>query len=428
MKRWPLQRQMLLWMLGYIGLMTLAVFGAAHYLHERAEHLVWRALLASELDSVEHRLATDPGYRWQDSDTLRLYSSDAPGGLPAPLRRLPPGLHDGVRVGGRPSAVMVRQVDPGKRMVMALDITDFEALEHFVERLSVVAGLALVLITLLMLSLGMDRLVRPLVRLSADIGRLRPDQPGQRLGADPRGSAELEVVAEAFNGFLVRNEAFVERERAFVGIVSHELRTPMAVITGASELALERPDLPVAAREQVARIHGTAQGVEQLISLLLLLARDPARLSAISEPVDLDQVIRQVVADHEHLLAGKDLEVAVHIQAPCQITAPGQVVKAALGNLLRNAIENSDAGSIVVTLASPGVVTVDDPGHGMSAGQIARLYTQLARSGAGDRGGIGLDLIARLCQHLGWQLRLEPRGTGRGTRATLAFAGAVAQD
>ena len=40
---------------------------------------------------------------------------------------------------------------------------------------------------------------------------------------------------------------------------------------------------------------------------------------------------------------------------------------------------------------------------------------------AAARGGIGLELISRLCEHLGWRLAIEP-GRCKGTRATLAFA------
>lgn len=421
-RRRPLRQQMLLWLFSFLGLMTVAVFAAAYYLHERAEHLVWRALLTSEMDSVQHRLVQDPHYHWQDSDTLSLYRADAPGGLPAELAGLAPGLHDGVSLGGRPSAVLVREVG-GQRWAMALGITDFEALEHFVMRWSVVAGVLLLVLTLAMASLGMHRLVRPLVRLAGDIGRLRPDRPGQRLQADPCGSTELEVVAAAFNGFLARNEAFVEREQGFVGSVSHELRTPVAVIAGASELALAQPGLSPVAREQIARIQATARTMDELVALLLLLARDPSRVAAVSEPVDLMAVARRVVADHQYLLQDKALTVNVHGPAHCWVLAPRVMAQAAVGNLLRNAIENSEAGQIDVRVGAAAVVTVDDPGHGLQPEQIARLYTRMARSGeerhAGS--GIGLNLIARLCRHLGWRLELAPRSQGAGTRATLAF-------
>lgn len=417
----PLRRQVLLWLFGYVALATVVVFSAGRYLHEHAEHMVWRTLLNSELDSIASRSTSEPAYHWQDSDTLRLYRSDTPAGLPAVLRSLPRGLHDGIMLEGRLSAVMVREVPGAGRWVLALDITDFEALEHFVARWSLLAGAAFVLITWLMAMLGMNRVVRPLSSLAGEIGTLRPDRPGQRLLVDPHGSAELHVIASALNDYLARNERFVERERTFIRSASHELRTPVAVISGAATLALEQRDLSPGAREQIQRISRTAQGIEQLIGLLLLLARDPARLSAVSDVLPLQQVIRDSIADNEHLTGDKQLRLVSRIVSPCEIVAPLMAVQAAVGNLLRNAIENSDSGDIVVTLEPHGLVTIEDPGHGMTPEQISQLYARMARSDSPLKGGIGLDLIGRLCAHLGWKLSLDPRGEGKGMRVTLDF-------
>src|SRR3546814_1345942 len=54
-------------------------------------------------------------------------------------------------------------------------------------------------------------------------------------------------------------------------------------IAGASELALDQPGTPDAVRNQLSRILRTARGVEQLLSLLLVLAKDPQRLAQRSE-------------------------------------------------------------------------------------------------------------------------------------------------
>src|SRR3546814_3398145 len=75
-------------------------------------------------------------------------------------------------------------------------------------------------------------------------------------------SSELVVISDAVNDYLARNERFVERERAFIDSSSHELRTPVAVIAGASELALDQPGTPDAVRNQLSRILRTARGVE----------------------------------------------------------------------------------------------------------------------------------------------------------------------
>jgi len=412
----PLYRRVLGWLLTYLALISLAVFGVGNNVHEHAEHAAWRALLNSELDSILAHSARDPQYRWQDSDTLSLFRLDQPG-TPDSVRELHPGLHDGVPIGERKAAVMVRQTPTMGRVALALDISDFEALEQFATRWVLLAGLVMVIVTVVMARLGMQRVVRPLSLLARDIAALKPGAPGQHIQVDARGSAELHTIANALNDYLARNEQFVERERVFISTASHELRTPVAVITGAAELALEQPGLPERARQQMLRVQRTAADVEELIELLLVLARDPARLAARAERVALDQLLPQIIEDHRHLLGDKDLTVVLR-GAPVDIVAPLAVVQAAIGNLLRNAIENSGRGAIQLDLSSAGVLTLRDPGHGMSPEEIAAIHARMARGLRNEHGGIGLELVARLCEHLGWTLRFDPVQP-RGTRATL---------
>ncbi len=413
----------MVWLFGYTLLMTLAVFGTAQYLHERAEHGVWRSLLNSELDSILDSSAQSPGYHWQDSDTLRLYRLDGGKAVPPVLRTLHPGLHEH-DVDGRPSAVMVRDTAQAGRLALVLDITDFEALEKFLTRWMLAAGVALIGITLLMGAYAMARLVSPLVELARDIGALRPERRAQQVAVGAQGSAELYVIADALNDYLERNGQFVERERAFIDSASHELRTPIAVIGNAVELALEQPGTPPAVRHQLQRIAQTSASVEQLIALLLVLAKDPGRLVRSSDTVRLDHLIPDIVADHAHLCADKDLQLVIEPLPPCSLTAPVAIVQTAIGNLLRNAIENSDRGIIRIALSAPGVVRISDPGHGMTPEEISAIYARLARGDARQGNGIGLELIGRLCEHLGWKLSLES-DAGQGTVATLDLVGAT---
>ncbi len=414
----PLHRRLVWWLLAYLAMISIAVFSVGNYVHEHAEHSAWRALLNSELDSIVNHIKHEPHYRWQDSDTLRLFTIDGSAGVPESLRTLHPGLHDGVLVNDRASAVMIRDTDTLGRLALVLDINDFHELEEFATRWVMLAGVVMIIVTVLMASFGVSRLVRPLSSLATRIDHLKPGVAGQRVTVDPRGSSELYVIADAVNDYLARNEQFVERERAFITTTSHELRTPIAVITGAAELALGQPALPDRARAQMQRVHRTAQGVEQLIQLLLVLARDPARLVALGERIALDQLVPDIIEDHRHLMGDKDLRIDVDGLAPVEIIAPLGVVQAAIGNLLRNAIENSGRGTIHIQLSREAVVTLQDPGHGMSPEEIAAVHARMARGDRNEQGGIGLELIAKLCDHLGWALQIEPCAP-RGTKVIL---------
>lgn len=424
MGRTGLRLRITLLVVAYMLLLSLAIIYHGNVVNERAEKLVWRSLLQSELDHYLARRIEDPGYQWRDTRDVALYGEAGGARPPEVLARLEPGVHDDIKVNGSKRVVLVKDVE-GRRMVLTLDITEFEEREQHLTTLMAGSALGGLALSGLLIAWGLRRLVKPLADMADDIAALQPDRSGQRVVVGRKASSELVVISEAVNDYLARNERFVDRERAFIDSSSHELRTPLAVIAGASELALGQAGTPATIRNQLSRILRTTRGVEQLISLLLVLAKDPARLARISDHFRLDQLLPDIVDDHRHLCADKDLELRMATLPPCELMAPMAIVQAAIGNLLRNAIENSDRGEISIALQPRGVVVMEDPGHGMSPEEISAVYARMARGGGREGNGIGLDLIARLCEHLGWTLRIEPR-TPRGTRVTLDFGPALA--
>ncbi len=414
-----LRRRILTWLLVYVSLLSVAIFIGGLIVNEEAERMVWESLLRAELHHYQDRLEADPGYRWTDTDDMTLYRWDDSPPPPKVLRALGPGLHDDIWVEGKLRVVMIQDL-AGGRVALALDITEFEGLEETISSGIVVGMFAAVILLGLLLAWGLGRAIRPLSVMAGDITRLQPERGRQRIEVEPKASDELRVIADAFNDYLNRSERFVERERAFINSASHELRTPIAVIGGAARLAHDQDGMPPAAREQMQRILRNVRQIEQLISLLLILAKDPERLAAVSDTVSLDELLPEIVEDHRHLTEGKDLALRTGTLPSVRITAPVAIVQAAIGNLLRNAIENSDRGVIDIRLDADATVTIADPGHGMSPEEISRIYAQMARGEARDGGGIGLDLIARLCEHLGWHLDIDS-APERGTVARLRF-------
>ncbi|MEO8366678.1 MAG: HAMP domain-containing sensor histidine kinase [Pseudoxanthomonas sp.] len=412
-----LKRRILYWLVLYTVLLSAVVTFAGASIHERVEHLAWESLLRSELDYFDQRSHDNPGYLWNDTDNLRMFGAGGAPPVPAFIAKRKRGLHDDVVVDGKQSAVLVEQLK-GRQVALALDLTEFEGVEDKITASAVVIIIGVIVALALLVMWGLGRVIEPLAAMARQIAGLQPEKAGQRVFADARASTEMVVIADAFNDYLMRNESFVQREHAFIATSSHELRTPIAVIAGAAELALAHPDIPAVTRNQVLRIQRTARNVEQLISLLLVLVKDPSRLGAVSERVVLDQLLPGIVEDHRHLSQDKNLTLILEPMPSCEIVAPEAIVQAAIGNLLRNAIENSDRGEIRISLQADATVVIDDPGHGMSPEEISAIYARLARGGGRDGGGIGLDLISRLCEHLGWRLVFSSV-PGRGTRTTL---------
>ncbi|SEM46082.1 Signal transduction histidine kinase [Pseudoxanthomonas sp. GM95] len=424
-RRTSLRTRLLRWALVYLVVVTAAVLMGGDVVNEHAERQVWRSLMRSDLQHFVERRQADPGYNWIDDPAERMYFLQTDPGLPADLVTLKPGLHDSFPINGVKHVVLVEDTRFG-RLALALDLTQFEGVEGWVTASTI--GTAAVAITVfgLLMAWGLGLAVRPLSLMAGEIAGLRPDVPNARIHVADDASEELRVIGQAFNDYLERNARFVERERVFIDSASHELRTPVAVIAGANELALEQPNLPPGARQPLLRVRRTARNVEQLISLLLVLAKDPSRLARSADVVALEDLLPEVVNDHRHLTEGRDLELVLAPMQECVIRAPLAIVQAAIGNLLRNAVENSDRGRIEVGLEPDATVVIRDPGHGMSPEEISAVYGRMARGGGGrDGGGIGLDLIARLCEHLGWRLQIDS-DPGRGTVARLSFAPAPA--
>lgn len=412
-----LRRQITLGMLAYTLLLSLGIATYGVTVIKNVEHLIWESLLRSEFEYFLECQRTEAGYRWDDTELLRLFGKGSDTPIPTEFD-LPAGVHDGISVGKKQFVVLASGIG-SDRSVMTLDITNIERVER--QLIWMILGFSAVLVCILVLVtiFGARRLVRPLSSLARAIAELSPDQNGQRVQIEPHAPKEAQVIAERLNSYLVQIDDFVERERKFIRMASHELRTPLAVVVSTAEVALDPLVSSHSTETHLRRILATAHEMQDLVTLLLALARDPARLQSMMELVDLAELVPSIVQDHRPLAGSKELAFDIITIPPCSIHAPRQIVSATIGNLVRNAIENSEHGTIRVITTSSGV-TVQDSGHGVSESERSRIYTQLARAGSAAAGGIGLELIARACAHLGWRLDIDSLESG-GTKATLTF-------
>jgi signal transduction histidine kinase len=401
----------------YTVLISSAIVLHGYWVNEQAEQRVWEGMLTSELARWMQR-HTERGDPWKDTDTLRLFGGDSGIPTPAAFEHLTPGVHDEVSYDGRLYVVLV-QGEGQTHAALALDISEMERRESTLAVAMLLSGIVVIAFLAGTTYLGAQWLVKPLALLSAGIRKLRPVARGQQIAIEESDPEEIVVIAEALNEYLRNIDRYVEREHSFLNTASHELRTPIAVIAGATEVAIEQTDI-AQARPHLARILSTSRNMQDLLALLLLLARDPKKLLASATRVDLSQLVPLIVADHVHLTQGKELSFAYGEMPAAEVTLPIPIVQAAVGNLVRNAIENSSRGVIRISMTLDCTLNIEDPGAGMSASERSELQARLARTGTSARDGIGLDLVARLCEHLGWTLQFDASAAG-GTIARLNF-------
>jgi signal transduction histidine kinase len=89
------------------------------------------------------------------------------------------------------------------------------------------------------------------------------------------------------------------------------------------------------------------------------------------------------------------------------------MIACVVNNLLLNAVNYTQNGSIEVRL-TPALLLVHDTGVGIPPQDLSRIFERRYR-GSNSRGlGLGLYLVNRICERLGWTIETES-APGLGT-------------
>jgi len=412
-KQRSLLRRIVLSMLLFAALVAAATTMFGFWLQDDLEQEAWHSVLNEELDSWLARREREP----DTSGAVRAFTADT---LPAPFAHLGPGVNDDVEWQGRNYAVLVRGTGAA-RVAIALDISHMESDQRSAKWGFVLLLSMLVLALAVALHLLATRAVAPIDDLARRLDAL---EPGARARiASPYREAEIAAITAAVNRFLERIDGFVEREREFVDSASHELRTPIAVIGGAVDVLDARIDLPDAAHAPLLRIRESVADMADTASAMLFLTREAGADAAQAETLRLDEVLAERCAVH-----ARDREAgAIQISPlpPIVLRAPRRMLVIALDNLLRNALAHG-TGAVAASLAD-GVVRIAAPSGLRDPAEVGRLYAAIAR-GQVPRppgAGVGLLLLNRICERLGWRLSYAGDDEGR-TVAELDLRSSVA--
>ena len=296
------------------------------------------------------------------------------------------------------------------------------------------AGLVLTLILGIPLSATIVRRLRRLREAAIELAHEGPpvDVPAVR------ARDEVGDLARAFAQMQQRLQHQEEARRAFVSTASHELRTPLASLDGMLELLDDdlgsgHPDLDDA-RSLLERARTQSRRLSRLAADLLDLSRLDAKVQLRSEPVELGELSRAVLAEFELGTEERGIVSSLDDSAG-QVWArgdPGGIARI-VRILLDNAVRVSpQGGEITVELRNGdhATLTVRDEGPGVPPDERDLIFERFQRGrGAGGTAGFGLGLaIGReLADRMGGELVLE-RDDVPGAKFTLRLPVAQAQE
>jgi signal transduction histidine kinase len=241
------------------------------------------------------------------------------------------------------------------------------------------------------------RSLRPVDRMRTEVDTIRTARPDARVEVPDTGD-EIARLATTMNAMLERLDRSAEGQRRFVSDASHELRSPIATIRQHAEVAAAHPErADVGEFSDVVR--SEALRLQGLVSALLELSRlDEGGVGHV-RPVDLDDLALVAVARGRARAAAAPRGVLVDGVGigPARVLGDERVLGGVVQNLVDNAVRHASARVSVAVTAVDGdaVLTVDDDGPGVPAGERERVFERFVRldeARSRDAGGAGLGL------------------------------------
>ena len=249
-------------------------------------------------------------------------------------------------------------------------------------------------------------LSRPISDLRQAATRLAKGDLSARVGAKFSGRRdEAADLVREFDQMADRMVALIEAQRRLIGDVSHEIKSPLARLNMA--LGLARRDAEDHAPKQFERMQREVNNISRLVGELLILASLDAAEKTLDDPVNIGEVITNVLADIAYESPERVSDLA--FQKPDHdiiVLGDKALLGRAIENVLRNAVFYTAAGaSIEISCdassnADRVQITILDHGPGVPEQALANLFDPFyrvddARTRQTGGTGIGLAICRR---------------------------------
>ncbi|MFC8667717.1 MULTISPECIES: HAMP domain-containing sensor histidine kinase [Streptomyces] len=246
------------------------------------------------------------------------------------------------------------------------------------------------------------RMVQPAQRLVESAHELGEGKLGARVPEE--GPTELRLAAVAFNSMADQVVQLLANERELAADLSHRLRTPLTVLRlNAASLG----DGPAAEQTRAA----VAQ-LEREVDTIIRTARDAKPQTAaigVGAGCDAAEVVRERMDFWSALAEDEGRKVRVAgVDRPVRIPVARADLVAALDALLGNVFRHTAEGTAFAVDVHNGedavIVLVSDAGPGITDPEAA--MARGGGSGSDGSTGLGLDIVRRLAESTGGDVRI----------------------
>jgi two-component system sensor histidine kinase QseC len=267
---------------------------------------------------------------------------------------------------------------------------------------------------------------KPLQQVATEIAARRPEQlhPIENI----KIPLEIRDLINALNQLFIRLTRAFENERRFTADAAHELRTPLAGLKIQAQVA-QRTLEPHKREQALQQILRGVDRATHLVTQLLTLARMDATQTMPKSPVNMDQLINQIMIDLMPQALAKTIDLGVEKRANgCIILGNQEALYLMFRNFVDNAIRYTPTGGQVTIgldnrQASQLTITLNDTGPGIPPEQRAHIFERFYRGNHQNiqGSGLGLSIAQQIAQLHQINIQLLEGQNGRGLCVRVDF-------
>ncbi|MCQ9616027.1 HAMP domain-containing histidine kinase [Paenalcaligenes niemegkensis] len=317
-----------------------------------------------------------------------------------------------LEIGGSTYLINIEHSEAGT-LYWARDISAFEIRENKLSLTMLPIILAITLFSVILAFFSNRTLVRPLRKLSEQIGALPIAKNLPPIEHDYKDQ-ELYDIAITVNRFLGELESYIQREQQLLSLASHELRTPIAVVSGALDVIESRDQLSRNDQLTLGRIRRANNEMGDNVNVLLRLARHDTALESPSQ-VNVGGCVEEILDDMATRYAIEE-RVNLNVAGTVCIQSYPVPVKMLLRNLIQNALQHT-SGEIDISVNTQGIIIRD---HGTHYSENVEQKLKNAPTLPTSSGGLGLYIVTLMCEQLKWSLHVSSADS-QGTLITVDY-------
>jgi len=344
--------------------------------------------------------------------------------------KLVPGAPKSIAVEGWSQTFrVVVKVQKGKTVYLGLSDRGAKHVLHILARRFLMIWGGMFLLGFVISYWSARRTLLRVERITETVARINTEDFGERL-PEPGNSDEISRLAKTFNRMLDRLQSSVNQLRTVTGGIAHDLKSPVTLIRGTLESALCHEGNEKW-RDSVGEAVEDLDRLLQLLNTTLDLAEAEAgALHMERGPVDLSDVVRQLVDIYQPAMAERHHEVTSDLEAHVVVDADLPLMNRVVSNLLENELTHLPSGCrVTIRLHAHGgsaELVIEDNGPGFPPEIGSRAFERFVKGKHSPGHGLGLAFVDAVVQAHGGVAGISDRAGG-GAVITLSLPVSVLQ-